>query len=817
MTDLLNAALDAHANGLCVLPAANDGTKRPAVPWKQYQTAPPPPEQVNAWFTRGSHHQGLGFVCGAVSGNLELFELEGRAIVEGMAAQLGELADASGLGELWQRVRNGYMELTPGGGVHFLYRVDGAVAGNTKLARRPATAAELAANPMDKVKVLAETRGEAGWVVVAPSGGTTHPTGKPWVLAAGGPATIPTLTPDERDALHHLAGAFDQMPTGQAEPARMFTQPASAYDDGGVSPGTDYNERTAWDEILIPRGWAKLNTDSRGITYWRRPGKSIGFSASTGKNDADNLYVWSTSTEFEAERPYDRFGAYAHLEYGDNHSAAAKALHTQGYGKSAHVSHSIPVVDGNLATVTQLPEQAPHLQVVSESTVSYSDDGNALQLIDHFGDRIRYCGDRDQWLAWDGARWAWQGARGGVVREYAKRIARFMPGDNKTAESRKVSALSARGTAGILTQASTDSRILVGVEDLDAHPWQLNTPGGIVDLTTGTLLPSDPSQLHTRMTAVTPDVTADLGRWEEFLTDTFGEDLALIAYMQRLVGYSAVGQVGPHILPFCHGSGGNGKGAFLEANKAVLGDYAGKAPRGFLTVKMGEPHPQEIAKLAGARMVLCSETNEGDKFDEAKVKELTGGDTLTGHFMRENDFSFKPSHQLWLMGNNKPDVRSGGRSFWRRLRLIGFEREVPEAKVIDDLQGILARDHGAALLAWIAAGAAQYAQTGLRDPQSVLSATAEYQKEQETVDRFVEERCRIGGGEHVQILVAALYEDYEKWCQTERCEPVTKTSFTIKLKKYDVKSEKGAKGVRFYSNISLDRQEDTDKAARWFQ
>jgi putative DNA primase/helicase len=220
----------------------------------------------------------------------------------------------------------------------------------------------------------------------------------------------------------------------------------------------------------------------------------------------------------------------------------------------------------------------------------------------------------------------------------------------------------------------------------------------------------------------------------------------MIGYLQRLVGYSAVGMIGPHVLPFCHGSGGNGKGAFLEAVTGVLGDYATSAPVGFLMAQTHSGHETEIARLAGARMVLCSEVNEDDRFDEAKVKQLTGGDTLTARFMRQDHFTFTPTHQLWLMGNHQPAVRSGGRSFWRRLRLVPFLHEVPESEVIDDLQGLLVREHGAALLAWIVAGAVAYAEDGLREPDSVKSATAAYERDQDTVRRFVDDCCHLGGG-----------------------------------------------------------------------
>jgi putative DNA primase/helicase len=267
------------------------------------------------------------------------------------------------------------------------------------------------------------------------------------------------------------------------------------------------------------------------------------------------------------------------------------------------------------------------------------------------------------------------------------------------------------------------------------------------------------------------------------------------------------------VLPFAHGSGGNGKRVFLEALAGVLGDYATSAPSSFLMQQTFPGHETEIARLAGARMVICSEVNEDDRFDEAKVKQLTGGDTITARFMRQDHFTFRPTHQLWLMGNNQPAVRSGGRSFWRRLRLIPFEREVPEDKMVDDLQGQLIRDHGPALLAWIAAGAAAYHDGGLREPSSVKAATAEYAHDQDSVARFVEECCRIGGGDHVTTRVTRVRDAYETWCHAEGAKPVTAKKFGMDLERKHSVVRIRKNNARMYSNIALMVEENASPDA----
>jgi putative DNA primase/helicase len=229
-------------------------------------------------------------------------------------------------------------------------------------------------------------------------------------------------------------------------------------------------------------------------------------------------------------------------------------------------------------------------------------------------------------------------------------------------------------------------------------------------------------------------------------------------------------------------------------------------------------HETEIARLAGARMVLCSEVNESDRFDEAKVKQLTGGDTLTARFMRQDHFTFRPTHQLWLMGNHKPEVRSGGRAFWRRLRLIPFLHEVPEEKVIEDLQGILVADHGPAILAWIVAGAAAFLAGGLNDPDSVKAATAEYAREQDSVARFVEDCCLVGGGEAAKARTALVRTAYERWCAVEGETPVTSKALSLALRnRFGVDLVKGAKGARLYAGLSLVDDEDAPPEAERYR
>lgn len=317
---MLKAALEFHVAGFSVIPAKTDGSKAPIGAWKVWCEEQASIEQVVEWFKDG--HSGMGVVTGF--NNLECLEVEGRAVASNLHIEAKEIADASGLGDIWEKINSGYCEQSPSGGIHWLYRISNPpeiFPGNTKIASRPG------AN--DTVEVLVETRSRNGFIITAPSNGETHPSGRPWQLLQGSPSTIPTLTMDERDAIHAVFRALDEMPIKEAiaETLGQTSQISNAD-----KPGDDYNQRATWDEIL--NGWTKVY--QRGSeTYWRRPGKSEGISASTGRNDSDNLYIWTTSTTFEAEKPYSKFAAFAHLNFNDDYSAAARDLKKLGYGAPA--------------------------------------------------------------------------------------------------------------------------------------------------------------------------------------------------------------------------------------------------------------------------------------------------------------------------------------------------------------------------------------------------------------------------------------------------------------------------------------------------
>ena len=334
----------------------------------------------------------------------------------------------------------------------------------------------------------------------------------------------------------------------------------------------------------------------------------------------------------------------------------------------------------------------------------------------------------------------------------------------------------------------------------DTNPDQLNTPTGVVDLTTGELYPHTPEQMHSKTTLTGPQ-TMKTPMWDRFLAETFKNAPDVKEYVHRLIGYSATGRVGEQILPFFYGNGANGKSVLAEIIQRVLGDYAQAAPAGFLIEKR-EQHPTELMRLRGARAVFASEVPDGAVFDEAKTKALTGGDTITARKMHQDFVSFQPTHTLFVLGNHQPSVGAGGPSFWRRLRLIPFMNVVPEKDRDDQLVEKIIRQEAAGVMAWIIEGAVAYYKDGLHAPESVLAATSDYEESEDHFGRFLEDVCHVGGGQHCTVAYVRMRYAYTDWCRLEGAVAASQNRFTRELASRGVGTTRVG-GERLYTNVAL--------------
>jgi putative DNA primase/helicase len=434
-----------------------------------------------------------------------------------------------------------------------------------------------------------------------------------------------------------------------------------------------------------------------------------------------------------------------------------------------------------------------------------TDLGNARRLVHRHGRNLRYCWLWRKWLVWDGKRWVKDDT--GEVYRLAKETvssiyqeAAAAPNDEARKELGKHAT---RSEAGARIKEMVDlarSDVPVMPDELDASPDLLNTESGTIDLRTGELREHRREDLITKIAPTTYRPDAAAPTWEAFLERVLpGEDLR--AFVQRAVGYSATGDTSEQCIFINHGGGANGKSTFQEAIAAALGDYAMRAPTEMLLAKRSDGVPNDVARLKGARFVSASETEEGRRLAESRIKDLTGQDTITARFMKAEWFDFAPTHKLWLSTNHKPEIRGTDAAIWRRIRLVPWAVTIPPAEQ-DKKLPIALRHELAGILAWVVRGCLLWRREGLQAPDEVRKATGEYRAEMDVLAGFLVECCELDTG-HWEYA-KDLYECYKRWCDENGERPEPQRKFGGRLGERGFQRDRGgSRGAGIWRGVRL--------------
>jgi putative DNA primase/helicase len=307
------------------------------------------------------------------------------------------------------------------------------------------------------------------------------------------------------------------------------------------------------------------------------------------------------------------------------------------------------------------------------------------------------------------------------------------------------------------------SLVMVDDNKLDADPWLLNTTNGTIDLRTGDCEDHDPRDLLTKLAPVAANRAAKFPQFRKFLKHITGGDRALMKYVKICAGYSLTGSTQEQVFFFCYGkSGSNGESTLVNLLRDMLGDYSRHTPTNtLLTNKYDNNIPSDLARLAGVRMVTAIEANFDRQLDEAKLKSMTGGEPITARFMRQDYFEFNPAFKLWLVANDMPRVRGTDTAFWRRVRVIPFEIQIPESEKDPELPAKL-REEFPGILAWAVRGCKEWQANGLIEPPAVERASGRWLEAADHLKRFVAE-CLIVDPEN-RLPSSMLLNQYTNWC-----------------------------------------------------
>ena len=313
--------------------------------------------------------------------------------------------------------------------------------------------------------------------------------------------------------------------------------------------------------------------------------------------------------------------------------------------------------------------------------------------------------------------------------------------------------------AGVATLARSNPGVAMPADRWDADHFLLGTPGEAIDLRKGQAVPNPRECYITRQTAVRPAPPGTpTPLWSAFLERVTRHDPQLIGYLQRIAGYALTGSNREQALFFANGPGGNGKGVFMNTLTGIMGDYAHTASGDLLLAMDGGRHPTDMASLRGKRFVTASELRPGARWDEQRLKSLTGGDPITARFMRQDEFTYIPQLTLVIAGNHRPSFAGVDEAIRRRLRLVPFTQEIPAEERDPELPEKL-REEWPGILRWMIDGCLLWQRDGLAAPASVTDASAEYLESEDSLGQWLHDRIKVVNDDGITAS-STLFEDW---------------------------------------------------------
>lgn len=436
--------------------------------------------------------------------------------------------------------------------------------------------------------------------------------------------------------------------------------------------------------------------------------------------------------------------------------------------------------------------------------------GNALRLLDAFGERLRYINDAQAWIIWRDGAWKWDD--GAHVRALATGLAAaiYVEGNAQLESSHHFGKWARKSQQrqtikNAVSLLSDLPRLRIPCANLDAEPMIVGFDHGrqVVDLRVGAIRAAKHSDYITKSLGIS--TLGDASKavlWTQFLKQVFGDDRELIDWIQRFCGYLLAGSTQEQLFLFCYGKGADGKSVFIELLAYVMGDYA----RALASEALAESKRQaggatpDLAVLIGARFVMTSETEDGRPLAESLVKSLVSGDRIAVRQLFCAPVQFSPKFKLVMCGNHKPIVHGTDDGIWRRVRLVPFSRTFAPAErdphLLDQLKA-----EGPDILAWMVQGCQVWRQRGLNDtPSAVYQATAEYQRDQDVVGRWLEE-CTVPDV-NAETMKTDLYANYSAWCVRNGLRSISAMALSRRLSECGLQERK-SHGTRLWVNISL--------------
>ncbi|KAB2929146.1 MAG: hypothetical protein F9K24_20695 [Leptonema illini] len=472
--------------------------------------------------------------------------------------------------------------------------------------------------------------------------------------------------------------------------------------------------------------------------------------------------------------------------------------------------------------------EADFVAMIEAKKKRITDSGNAEMFAFLFADQVRYCKQWGSWLVWSEGRWK-RDEEGIVetmvkstidkiweeVRMHHKRDSKHF---NELIEWAKKSR-SRGGRKNVEALARKEASIKVSANELDKNPMLLNFRNGVLDLETHEFREHDRIEYHTKQCPFDYDPGEIYPhRWRNFLSEIFADTTnpaKMIAYLREMIGITLTGTTPVQAFWFCYGKGANGKSVFLQTIQSILGSYADTTPTETLMHSDRTSIPNDVARLQGLRMVAASEIEDGRRWNESRIKDLTGGDTITARFLHKEFFTFKPEFKLWIAGNHKPGLRGTDHGIQRRVKLIPFTSTIPQEKRIpfEEMKASLLAE-ASGIINWALEGLKLFREDGYWEPEDVSAATREYFSENDLIGQFLDEACELDKSGIARITKKELYAHFSTYSEENGLRPMSNVKFSLLISERGFDESKSA-GERCWIGIRKARpaappEEDPD-------
>lgn len=446
-------------------------------------------------------------------------------------------------------------------------------------------------------------------------------------------------------------------------------------------------------------------------------------------------------------------------------------------------------------TIALLKSGTSDTKSVDKKTYPWTDVGNAQRFVDKYGKFIRYNFTDKVWYVFDGK--TWQRDEGDQVLALATKLnsnvdisdlIAYSP-DPKHAEqaaARYQNKLATTRTIKNMLEL-VKAQLPVKHGAFNQQPFSLNVKNGTLNLQSTELAKHSAKDLIDKIAPVTYSKGAKCPLWLNFLKQTFQNNEELIKFIQRAVGYSITGDTSEQVMFLLVGDGKNGKSVFINTIAKLLGNYAKNMSSQSIMIKR-DTASHDLARLEDARLVISSESNEGERIDESLVKSLTGQDTIVARYMFGSEFEFVPKFKLWMATNHRPIIRGTDKGIWRRLVIVPFKYTVPDSQVDKHLEQKLEKELPG-ILNWALAGTQAWLQEGLQLPQVVIDEGKSYQKQMNIIDQFISDCIydKTGetdkDGQPYKIKTSYTYQLYRKWAKLNGAYMMSNIRFGAEMRK----------------------------------